>query len=139
MTTIFSILNDLMHKKNGNLHKQHDFPQAVKSPYLLQRWVSMATTDSAYIVNETTNKIYAGLNNNSELWYKLYFTLLPKTPSHKKTAYIKKSSEKINEKTEEIITILQNRNQLSRREVEACLDLENQLGNDTAKYEKLLK
>lgn len=132
MTTIFSILNDILHKKHGDLHTKHDFTQAMKSPYLFQRWVSMTNANNAYLVNETLNRLYTGLENSSEKWYQLCYAMIVKDTGHRKTAYIKKPTEKKDEKHEKEVTLLMERNQLSRREVEEYLELENHINATTS-------
>ena len=139
MTTIFTILNDLLQKKGGNLHTQTDFTPAVKSPYLLQRWVSMTTPANVELINETTNKIYSGLENKPDLWYKLFYTVIQKTPNSKKIQYIKKASEKTNETMEKTIEVLQKRNELSYREICEYLALEEEINPEfkITKYKQL--
>lgn len=138
MTTIFSVLNDIIQKKKGNLHFSPDFEDAIKNPYLFQRWLSMSSPLNSYLINETTNKLYTALENDLELWYKLYLVLIEKNPNYQKTSYIKRPFEKTDETMEKILELLQIRNELSHREVTEYLELEKTLNFDIERHKKLI-
>jgi hypothetical protein len=121
MITIFDILKDVLNTKSGTLTKESDFSTTF-NPYLVQRWVSMDSKENAHLVNETTNKLWSGLEDDKELWYKLYLTLLNKK-NYRKIAYIKKSEKVVNEKREKEIEDLAKQYKLSKREVEQYLEL----------------
>ena len=62
-------------------------------PYMLNRWVSFYDKPQAVFVNETFNK-FAGLFDDKNEQYKLYYHLLP-TSKYKKIEYVKKKKEKV--------------------------------------------
>lgn len=128
--TIYTILKDIFKTKDGTLHTKPDFNQALQSTYMLQRWISMDSIDTAHLVNETTNKLWIGLADDKELWYKLYLTLINKKNYHK-ISYIKRPKAVVSEKKEKMVEELANRNELSKREVEANLKLANWLEEQT--------
>lgn len=136
MTTIYTILKDLFQIKSGKLDQSLDYDEAVKSNYLLQRWISMESSNSSIIVNEITNKLWIGLEDDKKLWYKLLNTILYKK-NFGKIKYIKKSDKKTDENIEKVIECLANRNELSKREIEEYLELSKTLNIDTERYNKL--
>lgn len=138
MTTIFTILTDILQKKKGNLHTDSEFSNALKSSYLFQRWVSMSHPMNAFLLNETTNKIALGLGNDLELWYKLFLVLIEKNPSYQKINYIKKKTITENEELQKLIQILQIKNNLSEREIRQYLALEEILDFNTERYKKYI-
>lgn len=135
MITIYNVLKDLFTVKTGKLINDPSFNDAFVSNYMIQRWVSMESPVNAYLVNETTNKLWKAFENNKEMLYKLY-TVLIKKQSFKKIPYIKKAEKKVNEKTEKLVEHLALKNQISKREVEEHLDMLNVLNIDTERYKK---
>jgi hypothetical protein len=139
MTTIFTILTDILQKKKGDLHTDSEFINTLKSNYIFQRWVSMSKPMNAYLINETTNKIAQGLGNDLELWYKLFIVLIDKNPTYQKINYIKKKTVTENDDLQKLIQILQTNNNLSEREVKQYLELEEQLNiNNIERYKKYI-
>ena len=120
--TIYTVLKDIFKTKEGKLHTKPDFSQALQNNYILQRWISMDSTENAYLVNETTNKIWSGLADDKELWYKLYLILINKKSYHK-IGYIKRPSTVVNEKRKKLIDDESIKHQLSKREIETNIKL----------------
>ena len=60
--TIFDILKDIIQNKTGKCVESLEFDEAIGSHYILQRWLSMYSTLDAYILNETTNKLWQVLS-----------------------------------------------------------------------------
>jgi len=115
-TNLFEVIRDIATIKSGDLNKRFNFNDAVSSNYILQRWISMVSNESACILNETTNKLWLGFDDNKELWYKLMLTIIPQN-RYKKVTYIKKIGKIVNEKKDKDVEELANRYQLSQREV----------------------
>ncbi len=136
MTTIFTVLADILKYKKGDLSKESEFDNIVRSPYMFQRWVSMTTPFNSFLINETTNKLYEGLDN--ELLYKLLLVLIEKNVNYQKTNYLKRPSEKIDENMVQVIDILRQKNELSQREVENYLELEKELNYDVERHKKYI-
>ena len=135
---IYDILRDIFQNKTGDLNKEHSFNEAYGSNYLMQRWISMNSPADAYILNETTNKLWRGLEDDKNLWYKLFIAVTKKQKSTK-INYIKKEKKTVNDTQDKIVEALTQRNELSKREIETNLDLLQLLGKDTKGYKKLLK
>ena len=130
--TLFDILKDIVSTKSGKLHKEFDFNTAFKSPYMIQRWISMEHPKNAFIVNETTNKIWRGLDNDKKLWYILLTCLTKKPVSYfKKINYIKKASEKTDEKYEKAVEMLAKSNEISQREIREHISMMERLNIKT--------
>ena len=116
--TIFNILDDIFRHKTGELINNSEFKDALQSPYMLQRWVSMHSTQTALLVSETTNKLCKGLSDDKEMWYKLYLTLVDKSKAYKKIRYLKRDKKVINEDRETMIAMLARRYEISKKEAE---------------------
>lgn len=116
--TIFNILDDIFRHKTGELINNSEFNDALQSPYMLQRWVSMHSTQTALLVSETTNKLCKGLSDDKEMWYKLYLTLVDKSKAYKKIRYLKRDKKVINEDRETMIAMLARRYEISKKEAE---------------------
>jgi hypothetical protein len=129
MINIFHILRDVLQTKSGTLNEKPDF-KATFSPFLIQRWLSMESKTNAYLLNETTNKLWSGLEDDKQLWYKLYLVLINKK-AYNKINYIKKSEKIVNEKREKEVEELAKRNRISKREIEEYLELETILQHKT--------
>ena len=121
MTTIFAILKDIVQTKSGACLEDSDF-RTNCSPYLLQRWLSMESPNTACLVNETTNKIWSGLADDRELWYKFYLAFITKK-NYTKIPYIKKAEKIVNEERDKEVERLAKKNRISKREVEGYLDM----------------
>lgn len=116
--TIFTILDDIFRNKTGELINNNEFNEALQSPYMLQRWVSMHSTQSALLVSETTNKLCKGLSDDKEMWYKLYLTVIDKSKSYKKIRYLKRDKKVMNEDRDKMIAELARRYETSKKEAE---------------------
>lgn len=135
MTTIYNLLNDIFKVKSGKYLNSPDFNEAVASNYMLQRWISMDSPSNAYLINETTNKLWNSFENDKQMLYKLYLVLIDKQ-SYNKIKYIKKSNKVINEKRVKLMEILAKRNQISQREVEQHLELLVNLNKDIERFKE---
>ena len=129
-TNIYEVIKDIISTKSGELHKCFNFNQAVTSNYILQRWISMDTPETTHLVNETTNKLWLGLDDNKELWYKLLSTLINKK-TYRKIIYIKKKERIINEKRDKEIEEFVSRYQLSKREILEYYKVIDKLNKET--------
>jgi hypothetical protein len=110
--TIFDIIGDLLFTKRGNclntVDEESDF-----QPYIVNRWLSMYSTDTAKHSN-ILNK-YLGIFENKKELYNLFKAVFPKVP-YKKISYIKKIKEPKTEQDENIKLIAKNL-ELSEREI----------------------
>ena len=134
---LYDLLKEIIQTKKGTANKEHTFNDAFTSPFLMQRWLSMDTPLTASIINITSNKLYKGLDDDKNLWYKLFIVLNNKK-TYKKIAYIKKEAKTENKTESKMIEKLSERNELSKHEVENNLKLLEALGKDTKKYKKLV-
>lgn len=85
-TDIFAFLNWILKKNNTPL------PENCPSPFIINRWLSMADPSVAYVINLTFNKwLYkTDLIKESNLIYKFYKCLLPRF--NKRIFYLKKTT-----------------------------------------------
>lgn len=89
--SIFTYVNDILYNKNGKALKKKEMESDFQ-PYMVQRWISMHSAKNAHILASTTNKVYKSLDN-TEQWYKLFLSIVPKS-RFKKYRYIKKTVKK---------------------------------------------
>lgn len=126
--TIFDILNDIFRNKTGELLNNNEFYEVLQSPYILQRWVSMDSTQNAYLTSETTNKLCKALADDKEMWYKLFLVLVDKKNGYKKIRYLKREKRTVNEEKDKIIEELSKRYEISKREVELKMNTLEEIG-----------
>jgi len=136
--TIYDVLRDIFQNKTASLVNDNEFNNIYASNYLMQRWISMDSPENASVVNEVTNKYWKGLEDDKELWYKLFIALTNKK-RFTKIAYIKKQKKVVNEKHNILVSKLSERNEISKREVSENLKLLELLGKDTKKFKVLTK
>ncbi len=120
MKSIFDQLKDIVETKSGTLLDDFDALQNF-SPYMINRWLSMYNTSTCILLNETTNKMYRGVETK-EQWYKLFLTLTPKQKS-KYIKYIKKNKEKISKDYKKEISQLAKYYEVSENEIYNLLEL----------------
>ena len=119
MVNIFTILNDIIVTKKGNLlDNVEDEDQFI--PFIVCRWLSMYSPEYARIINETVNKHYNIFETKKE-WYDYLIKILPKG-SPGRIHYIKKEKRKNVNNFDDIVKFLAKRFEISRREVEQYLD-----------------
>lgn len=118
---IFSYLKDILFiKKKNYLNKSNE--QLQFSPYMLQRWCSMADPNCNVIINNTTNR-WLLQTQDKQFVYKLLITILPKL-KQKKIAYLKKQNK--SDKKEEILDMCKVL-ECSEREYREAINILNKL------------
>jgi hypothetical protein len=83
------IKNILFFKKEYVQENTEDIKQY--NIYMVNRWISMNDSESANMINETTNKRNY-LDNDRDMHYKLLLNIIPKQ-KYKKITYIKKEEK----------------------------------------------
>ena len=117
--TIFDHLNSILFtKKRDSLTNIDD--ESTFSPYMANRWISMYSSDLANIINNTSNR-YINCFNKQE-FYSFLTSVLPKV-RYKRISYIKKKTEKENEKEQNIIELLAKSREISIREAKELVEL----------------
>lgn len=115
---IFDYIKDILFQKKKKFANAAE-DQLNFSPFMLQRWCSMASKDATLIINETTNKwLMTGMHK--QYFYKTLIEVLPKH-KQKKVAYIKKATN--SSKEEYDIASISNTAELSQREIKNSLKL----------------
>jgi len=130
--TIFDIINDIFKTKKGNLTENQEFYEVLQSPYILQRWITMHSTQTAYLVSETTNKLCKGLTDDKALWYKLFLVLIDKKTGYKRINYLKREKVVVNEEKDTMIEQLARINEMSKKEITAQMKLLDELTKGVA-------
>jgi hypothetical protein len=112
--TIFDYINSILYKNaiNEPIHTNN----SEYNQYMINRWLSMYSSDMANIVNSTVN-VYGTILDNQE-HYNLLYNLIPKCKS-KKINYLKASKTTVDEEIKDLSEI----NELSCREIQDSLQL----------------
>lgn len=137
MMDIFNIIRDVFQKQHGDLFDENGFESSgLKSPYMIQRWISMDNKANSVLMNNILNKNYTVFENDPEMLYKFLYTLVDKK-RYSKIYYIKKKKEdKKVDSSMKAVEMLAQRNEISQREVLENIEALKQLNIDTKKYLK---
>jgi len=118
---LFSFLKDIIYRKEGKLLDDPENEQEFQ-PYLINRWLSMYSSDFVKLLNNTINPLYSVFDTKKD-WYKIFLTTIPKT-YFKKIKYIKKNKKNKDKKDEEeMIAFIAKNKQMSKREVKMYIDM----------------
>ena len=121
--TIFELINKLFFRKKESFEDlDHESLQSFQ-PFMINRWLSFYGKAQAVFVNETLNK-FIGVFDDKNNSYKLYYHLIPHL-KYSKINYIKKKKEETTVNSS--VSIYASYNNISKREVLAYLDLQNNL------------
>lgn len=114
--TIFDHISSILYKKKDSLENEED--EKEYSPYMINKWLSMYSPQMATVINKTSNKYYAILEDKF-LHHKFLKSILPKM-KWEKIEYIKKDKKKTPAKKEQEINntaLLAQSLEISEREV----------------------
>lgn len=117
-STIFNYVDSILFDKQHLDDVKYDENQY--NSYMVNRWCSMCTTDSAEIINETTNR-YWSVYMQKQDHYEFLLNLMP-VQRRKKLNYIKKIKEDVDKKTNENIQLVAKRMELSTREIKMMME-----------------
>lgn len=133
---LFDTINDILYYKQGNQLDSIDNEKEY-SGYMINRWLSMYSDNTAIIVNETTNRFYNNFTTKKE-HYTFLCKIIPKSRV-KRIEYLKKekAETKIDDK---VITFLAKNLQVSKREIltyiqSGCIDYKS-IANKLKQYEQ---
>jgi len=117
---LFSFLKDIIYRKEGNLLDNPDNEREFQ-PYLMQRWLSMYSDNTAKLLNCTVNRLYPVFETKQE-WYKILLTTIPMS-YFKKIKYIKKTKkDKKVIDNDILIEYIAKGNDMSKREVKLYIE-----------------
>lgn len=123
---MFNYLNGILYKSTtdlSNIDVDPDF-----QPFLVQRWSTMYSADIAILINETTNRYWQSLSDNTT-WYKLLDTTIPKC-RYKKLIYLKKPKKEVADKNKDSIQKIAAKLEISSREVISYIKTNNLIINN---------
>lgn len=121
--TIFELINKLFFRKKDSFEDLDNESLQSYQPFMLNRWLSFYGKPQAVFVNETLNR-FTGIFDDKNNSYKLYYYLIPHL-KYIKINYVKKKKEEAIENNN--ASIYASHNNISKREVLAYLDLQNNL------------
>ncbi len=121
---LFDVLSDILFNKREDQLQSVD-NEADVNPYMLNRWISMHSPESAFIVNEYNNRWWSVLQNKND-WYRFCLTIIPKY-RYTKLSYIKKASKekKVVSDDNKVYDVLAHNLELSVREVKSYISDNN--------------
>lgn len=121
---LFDVLSDILFNKREDQLQSVD-NEADVNPYMLNRWISMHSPESAFIVNEYNNRWWSVLQNKND-WYRFCLTVIPKY-RYTKLSYIKKASKekKVVSDDNKVYDVLAHNLELSVREVKSYISDNN--------------
>jgi hypothetical protein len=120
MITIFDYINDVMFFKRNTLLSNVD-DEAAYNPYLVNRWISMYSSDYAIAINSTVNWMYSIFETKREQ-YSFLVNVLPQG-SRRRIHYIKKNKTPQEKKiSADTIKLLAINLELSEREISAYIE-----------------
>jgi|APCry1669190156_1035279.scaffolds.fasta_scaffold02853_3 hypothetical protein len=120
---MFEYLNKILFKTKGldtsNIDEVKEF-----QPYLIQRWCSMYSPQVSNLVNQTSNRVWPVLDNNTA-WFNYLHGVIPAC-KFKRTSYIKKKKETESvTNSKQAVKTLANHLEISAREVNQYIELFN--------------
>jgi hypothetical protein len=118
--TIFDFISGIIFTKKKDLFKAVD-EELEFSPYLINRWISMYSPQTALLCN-TINK-YLGIFDNKSDLYSLFFCLFPQLP-FKKIQYFKKVKQEAH-KIDDMLVKIASSKELSLREIKLYYSMLN--------------
>ena len=83
MINIFTFINDIIFYKKGNLLDNID-DESQFNGYMINRWLSMYSPQTATIVNHTTNRYYSIFNTKNDN-YQFLISIIPKSKPYPHT------------------------------------------------------
>jgi len=114
--TIFDLIGGILFTKKKNLINTCD-EESQFSPYLVNRWLSMYSPETAKTSN-VINK-YIGIFDNKLDLYNFFVAIFPRVRSKRIQYFKKNKKEEVEE--DKTIALLANRHELSIREISSYL------------------
>tara|TARA_R110002050_G_scaffold295985_1_gene455473 strand:+ start:375 stop:764 length:390 start_codon:yes stop_codon:yes gene_type:complete len=111
---IFDFITDILFKKRGNLLDNID-DEAAYNPYMICRWISMYSPQSAVLINHTCNKYYSIFESKKD-HYTFLSSIIPRGKPARLN-YIKKIQKESDKDTTQIVDIMATNLEISKREI----------------------
>ena len=118
--TIFDYLNDILFTKRGNSLQNMD-EESNFNTYMLNRWISMYSPALALVINNTTNWLH-GVFETKQQYYQFVSKVLPRV-NRKRIHYIKKTKRDEPDTTDDNLSVMAKRLELSEREIKSYYEL----------------
>lgn len=123
---LFDLLDRILHSKRKI---DHNIGDELVHPYIINRWISMYSTQLCTVINNTGNWMY-NVFDTHEQYFRFLQTFIPRV-SNKRIHYIKKSKKQTNTQKSDTnesdnINMLARNLELSTREIKCLLDYERQ-------------
>jgi len=122
---LFDLLDRLLHSKRDLSCNIGDEPV---HPFILNRWISMYSTQMAILINNTGNWMYSVFDSDQHKYFKFLQQFLPRVPK-RRIFYIKKNkqpNQPTDDEHQKKVEILARNLELSEREIKCLLEYECQ-------------
>ena len=122
---LFDLLDRLLHSKRDLSCNIGDEPV---HPFILNRWISMYSTQMAVLINNTGNWMYSVFDNDQHKYFIFLQQFLPRVPK-RRIFYIKKTkqpNQPVDDEHQKKVEILARNLELSKREIKCLLEYECQ-------------
>lgn len=126
---IFQTLNRLLHSKRRIDLNRDDETEV--SPYMINRWISMYSSDLAIIINNTTNWLHSVFETKQQ-YCDFLMCVLPRV-SNKRIHYIKKHKPQDKKEQIENLDLIAKRLELSKREIKSYYEFQNNCTTSTSR------
>lgn len=123
--TIFEIINLLFFSKKNSFEEPDCESLSNFQPFIINRWLSFYGEPQATFVNETLNR-YANIFQDKSDSYQLYFNLIPQQ-KFSRIQYVKKQKTSTAVAKDEYPAHVASSANISQREINLYIDLQNQL------------
>jgi len=90
-------------------------------PFLIQRWCSMYSPEVSNLVNQTSNRVWPILENNT-MWFSYLHSIIPNS-KFKRLEYIKKKKDTDKNNNKSNVKTVANHLEISVREVNQYIEL----------------
>lgn len=120
---LFDLLDRILFTKR---EVNHNIGDEQIHPYIINRWISMYSTQLCTVINNTGNWLYSVFDSNDQ-YYIFLQKFLPRV-ANRRIHYIKKTKKITNEKKDDTndVDILARNLELSKREIKCLIEYERQ-------------
>lgn len=122
---LFDLLDRVLHSKRDISCNIGDEPV---HPFILNRWISMYSTQMATLINNTGNWMHTVFDNDHQKYFRFLQRFLPRVPN-RRIFYIKKNkqpNQPIDIEHDKRVDMLAHNLELSKKEIKCLIEYECQ-------------
>ena len=121
---LFEVLDRILHSKKKINHNTGDEPV---HPYIINRWISMYSTELCTVINNTGNWLYSVFDDHDQ-YFKFLQRFIPRV-ANRRIHYIKKAKKQPDKSEHDMlenVDMLSHHLELSKREIKCLIEYERQ-------------